>query len=69
MADPGLPLRWVPEAECHVFWKADVRRHLVDEPERPFDIYHYPEGYAYVASEWLSGDPMTSPIVLLERHH
>src|SRR5690349_56011 len=58
VAEPGLPLHWVPEAECHIFWKADVRPHLVNEPERPFDIYQYPHGYAYIATEWRDTDPL-----------
>jgi hypothetical protein len=69
VADAGLPLRWVPESECHVFWKLDVRPHLVDEPERPFDIYHFSQGYAYVATAWSSAESAAPPIVLLERHH
>jgi hypothetical protein len=69
VADAGLPLRWVPDAERHVFWKGEVRRHLVEEPERPFDIYQSPEGYAYIATAWESGDPASPPIILLERHH
>jgi len=69
VAEPGLPLRWVPEAENHAFWKGEVSPHLVDEPERPFDIYHYPQGYAYLATEWLAADPLVPPIVVLERHH
>jgi hypothetical protein len=69
VADPGHPLRWIPQVECYVFWKAEVRAHLVSDPGRPFDIYHFPEGYAYVASEWAAEDPASRPIVLLERHH
>jgi hypothetical protein len=69
VAEPGLPLRWVSAADRHAFWKGEVRPHLVDEPERPFDIYHYPHGYAYIATEWRGADPFEPPIVLLERHH
>jgi hypothetical protein len=69
VADPGLPLRWIPEAERFVFWKAEVRPRLVEHPEQPIDIYSYPEGRAFVASEWVSADPLSSPIVLLESHH
>ena len=69
VADAGLPLRWVPERESHAFWKGEVRPHLVDEPGRPFDVYDYPHGYAYVATEWESAEPLAAPIVVLERHH
>ena len=31
--------------------------------------YAYPEGYAYVASEWAADDVGSSPIIVLERHH
>jgi hypothetical protein len=51
-----------------VFWKAEVRPHLVDKPDRPFDIYHYPHGYAYIASAWQAVDA-GFPIVVLERYH
>jgi hypothetical protein len=69
VADLGRPLRWVPVAERYVFWKGEVLPHLVNEPERPFDIYHYPQGYAYIATEWRGADPFDTAIILLERHH
>ena len=69
VADVGRPLRWVAPAECFVFWKADVRTHLVDDPSRPIDVYAYPEGYAYVASEWAADEAGFAPLVVLERHH
>ena len=69
VADVGRPLRWIPLAQCHVAWKAEVRPHLVADPTRPIDVYAYPEGYAYVASVWERDDPCAPPLVLLERHH
>jgi hypothetical protein len=69
IADPGLPLRWVPPAENYVFWKEDARPHLVEEPDRPFDLSDFPRGYAYIATEWRGVDPAAPPTVLLERHH
>jgi hypothetical protein len=69
VADVGHSLRWVPQTEYLLAWKADVRSHLVDEPEGPIDIYQYPEGYAYVASEWAAEGVHPVPLVLLERHH
>jgi hypothetical protein len=68
VADVGLSLRWIAENESYVFWKAEVRPHLVNKPERPFAIYHYPHGYAYIASEWQTVDA-DFPIVVLERYH
>jgi hypothetical protein len=68
VANVGHPLRWVSSEESQVFWKLEVRPHLVAEPDRPFDIYRYPEGYCYVASEWHATNG-TQPIVVLERHH
>lgn len=69
VADVGKHLRWIPEEDRFVFWKSDARDHIVEDPERPIDIYAYPEGYAYVASEWV-GDPLApARIVLLERYH
>jgi len=69
VADPGLPLRWIPEAERHVFWKAEVRSRLVEHPERPIDVFSYPAGHAFVASEWVPNDPASPLIVLLESYH
>ena len=67
IADAGRPLQGIAE-ERFVFWKLEVRPHLVDEPERPFDIDTFPEGYAYLASQWVFDDSSAS-IVLLERYH
>ena len=69
VADVGKPLRWVPREERFVFWKADACDHIVENPHHPIDIYAYPEGYAYVASEWAADDVGSSPIIVLERHH
>jgi len=68
VANAGHPLRWVSSEESQVFWKLEVRPHLVVEPDRPFDIYGYPEGYCYVASEWHATNE-TQTIVVLEQHH
>jgi hypothetical protein len=59
----------VPPEERFVFWKAGFRDHTVENPHHPLDIDAYPEGYAYVASEWLADDMGSSPIIVLERHH
>ena len=69
VADVGKPLRWIPSEERFVFWKADARDHIVENPHQPVDIYTYPEGYAYVASEWVADGLGASPIIVLERHH
>jgi len=69
VADVGKPLRWIPENERFVFWKADARNHIVEEPENPIDIHAYPEGYVYVVSEWIGAEPISVPIIVLERHH
>lgn len=68
-ADVGEPLRWIALEERFVFWKADARDHIVEDPARPIDIYAYPTGFAYVASEWTADDPTSPPIIVLERHH
>lgn len=69
VADVGLPLRWIEPEERYVFWKEEVKPHLVDEPERPFDIFSYPHGYAYLASEWQPADALAASILVLERYH
>jgi len=69
VADVGSPLRWIPEADRFVFWKAEVRPRLVEHPEHPIDVYSYPEGRAFLASEWVLDGLASSPIVLLESYH
>lgn len=69
VADPGLPLRWVPKAESHAFWRGEARPHLIDEPELPIDISRFPDGHAYIATEWRGGEQLDAVIVLLERYH
>ena len=68
VANVGAPLRWIPAGESHLFWKLEVRPHLVEQPDRPFDIYSFPEGYCYVASEWRSAQEDQTTVVL-ELHH
>jgi hypothetical protein len=68
VANVAHPLRWISSGESQVFWKLEVRPHLVAEPNRPFDIYRFPEGYCYVASEWKAPNEVQS-IVVLEQHH
>ena len=68
VADVGDKLRWIPEAERFVFWKAELRPRLVENPDY-IDLDRYPEGLALLASEWISSDTEASPIVLLESYH
>jgi hypothetical protein len=68
VANVGHPLRWVPETEAFAFWKTEVRSHLVNEPDRLFNVDHYPQGYCYIASEWQSKDE-EHLVVVLECHH
>ena len=68
VAEAGRALRWVPMIETFVFWKAEVLPHLVNEPDGPLNLYQYPEGYCYIASEWqVVGN--SCPVVVLECHH
>ena len=69
VGDVGRALRWIPEADRFVFWKAEVRPRLVARPDRPIDVFAYPEGRAFVASEWIADGLASSPIVLLESYH
>ncbi|WP_119420852.1 hypothetical protein [Desertibaculum subflavum] len=63
IAEPGLPLRWIPPAECFRFWKTEAQRHIVFGACVP---YQMPDGYAYAASEWEALDGV--PIVVLTKH-
>jgi hypothetical protein len=67
VADVGLSLKKTAVHKCYEFWKSEVQRHLVVNPEGHFDLDAFPGRYAYVASEW-SGELQT-PIVLLEMYH
>src|ERR1700722_20819322 len=58
VADIGEPMKQVGAHQCFDFWKSEVRAHLVEDPESRFQADDYPDGYAYVASEW-SGDIQT----------
>jgi hypothetical protein len=64
VANVGSPLRWISCDECFDFWKREAGRRIADP--RGFSLNDFPDGMAYVASEWL-GDQL--PIVLLEAHH
>ena len=66
VANVGDPLQWVPPAERFEFWKADVGVHLSDAAK--IHLAEFPDGIAYVASEWLAVGT-EAPIVLLEVHH
>ena len=65
VADPGLPLKWIPVDHCFAFWKSEVKAHLASSDR--FSLKDFPGEYAYVASEW-SGE-LETPVVLLEMHH
>ncbi len=67
VAEGGGPLRRVEPAECFDFWKSEIEPHLVDPPEKRIYLDDYPDGYAYVASEWKTNDGTS--VVLLEMYH
>jgi hypothetical protein len=67
VADVGHPLRRIDIDKCYYFWKSDVAKHLVDDPEGGISYEDFPGAYCYVASEW-SGN-IQVPIVLLEKYH
>lgn len=66
VANVGSPLRWTPIEDRFAFWTDDCLPHLADQQE--FQLERFPNGMAYVASEWsvINGQ---HPIVLLEAHH
>jgi hypothetical protein len=67
VANAGDPLRRIPMHDSYSFWKLEVRKHLVAEPDRTFNVYEFHEGYCYLASEWRDANGQT--IVLLEKYH
>jgi hypothetical protein len=65
IANGGDPLRWIPLAERFNFWKSEVAPHLAETES--FYLDDFPDGLAYVASEWAgAGDAV---IILLEASH
>ena len=65
IADVGVPLRWVDEADCYDEWKREIKAHVSD-PAHPIDLENYPGEFAYTASVWDDGG---HPIVVLSKHH
>lgn len=66
VADIGYKLNWIAPAQCYTFWKSEVKHHVAD-PSADIYLDHYPDEYAYLASEWIRADAI--PIILLEKIH
>lgn len=66
VANVGCPLRWIPVEDRFAFWTDECLPHLSNPEE--FQLDCFPNGMAYVASEW-SATHGQHPIVLLEAHH
>jgi len=66
LADVGQKLQWLDVEQCFVFWKNEVKIHLAGSTDR-INLAGYPDGYAYLASEWRSQND--SVVVLLEKIH
>jgi hypothetical protein len=64
VADVGMPLRWVDEADRFDFWQQEVKPHLSEVRAATLD--EFPGGYCYFASLWDDGG---SPVVLLSKCH
>jgi hypothetical protein len=66
IADIGKALEWIRGNEAFQRWKTKVRTHLVD-PHQPFVSDEFPNGLAYVASEWTLDDGST--VIVFEVYH
>lgn len=66
LADIGSKLKWIDPDNCYQFWKEEIRERLAENPDK-FYLNDFPDGYAYLASEWTSEDG--EPIILLEKTH
>jgi hypothetical protein len=66
VAEIGEKLKWVGVNECYKFWKSEVEKHLVNDTDEII-LDNYPEGYAYLASEWKTID--SNSIIVLEMMH
>ena len=67
VAEVGLPLRWISEDDCFVFWKTEVKCRLVAPDADGFCLDDYPGSYCYVAAMWKCAS--TAPVIVLEKHH
>jgi hypothetical protein len=67
VANPGLPLGWIPPEQTFMFWKTEVRPRLGAKhaARAPSDL---PGGYGYIATLWALPDSDVQ-IVLLEMFH
>lgn len=66
VAEVGRKLKWIAPENCYEFWKKEVITHLADDYEDNC-IDSFPEGYAFIASEWTGTN--NDPIILLEKYH
>jgi hypothetical protein len=66
VADVGRQLHWINLADSCSFWKDEAKPHLANTPSR-IQLDSFPNSYAYIASQWSSGDSV--PIVALEWIH
>jgi hypothetical protein len=68
VANVGHKLNWVSAQDSFLYWKTEVRQHLVNDPDKLMDVHQYSHGYCYVASQWQVVGRESS-IVVLECHH
>lgn len=66
IANIGNNLKWIPKNSCYKVWSSSIKKQVVQAINK-FELNQFPNGWAYVASEW-SGEIQT-PIVLLEKYH
>jgi hypothetical protein len=64
VAEVGVPIQWIADAECFEFWKREVRLRIGDPAGS--SLRDFPGEYCYFASEWTDGG---MPLVLLEKSH
>ncbi len=66
IANLGEQFIWLELEKCFSDWKENIQAQVVEEVDG-FSLEDYPNGIAYVASEWRNNDDMR--IILLETFH
>ncbi len=66
VADVGQKLLWIENKDRFLFWKQEVKEHIL-ENDSHIDLRKYSNEYAYMASEWINNKGEL--IVLLDKFH
>jgi hypothetical protein len=66
IADIGTDLKWIEINVCYVFWKEEVKKHLIENRDEII-LGDFPDNYAYLASKYENA--VGDFVILLEKIH